>query len=156
MGRHGKQRGNWFNRTERLIIKGVLFAFVLLIAGQLALLDPALRERFSYTSRLEGQAETAMARMSARQGNITLSLLQYDRLPQAKVRVNGREVASFTTTNVTVKVKKGDLLEIDGTKLPRTVSFQVISASADVLSPPVGKRFVAGGNIVPLGIVEMK
>lgn len=86
---------------------------------------------------------------------VTFQLKNFSLLPLAKVLVNGEPGGEFQDRYVTVFVKEGDILEVDGTRYSRPIDIEVLDASREVIRPAAGARFRVDGNVVTVGQVRL-
>ena len=86
---------------------------------------------------------------------ITFRLKNFSSLPLARVLVNGEVRGEFRDRYVTVYVREGDILEVDGTRYKRPLEIEIFDVSGDVLSPAVDTTIRVEGNIYSLGPVHL-
>lgn len=170
----------WFQviagRLENFIIRTIILSTMILVAVQVAMINPTLRLYLSRVDRLEGiplssyspllakrVAVSASYREAAAESQvpsvqptvtITLELTGADRLGDAQVLVNGVAVADFDFPQVTVRVKPGDSLEITCPGEKPGVEFKIESTSPEVISPREGTTFIASRRVA-LGTVAL-
>lgn len=84
---------------------------------------------------------------------VTLYLQKYSLLPRLKVLVNGESRGSFNSRYVTVAVRSGDVITLDGTFYKRPVDIEILDSSKAVRSPSKGKILHLNGTIISLGKV---
>jgi len=135
-------------RLERILIRLVAATAALVMIAQFLLADdpqkhttgparPYLKnpERFPYSPV------------------VTLQLKNYSSLPLAGVLVNGEPRGEFRDRYVTVYVREGDLLEVDGVCYNRPLEIEVLDVSKEVIRPSAGTKLRVEGGIGVLGRV---
>ena len=152
------------NEKSWQITGKILVAFLLIALGtgsfaQVTLLNNSLNARFDLGSNWYGEAYNVKAVASADDqiwGNVVLELVDLTTLPEAKVLLNGRQVADFTDAAVTVRVANGDVLSVDTTayELPITVRIKNVSSFIDVKE--LNEFTVITKEIAPLGKILFK
>jgi len=84
---------------------------------------------------------------------LTFSLQEYALLPYVKIIVNGNIKGSFTGRYVTVSVREGDEVYIDGTYYNLPVPVELLNVSEGLTNPVAGTVYNLNGGIVSLGKV---
>lgn len=155
----------WFRERTRgfevFLIRAVLLFLVLLLAAQLVQTIPGVRNFISLVDRREGRpyvppaTETAApAPVSGEEHYLVLKIDsgQVDTL--VEVLVNGRSVTDFSREKtVTVFVREGDVVDIDGDLPAREVEVVVSAVSGGVIRPESGRRIVFNGIMETVGQV---
>jgi hypothetical protein len=156
----------WFREKSRLfellLLRAVVLFLCLLLAAQVLQAIPQTRKVLSLVDRLEGvpyvpPGEEVGVR-SKTGGEEHYLVLQATRTEGSllEVLVNKQPVANFNDTHiVTVKVKQGDLVEIDGDLPSQEIAVVVSSVSSDLISPVRGKTVVFNGVLEVVGTVGM-
>lgn len=85
---------------------------------------------------------------------VTLQLNNFSTLPRVKVLVNQEVRGEFYDRYVTVSVKNGDTIEVDGTFYSHPVEIVVLDASPGVLAPASGQKLKLQGNFATVGTVR--
>lgn len=104
------------------------------------------------SGRLSGRGETDWVSGSQ---VVTFFLADYSLLPYVRVLVNGEVKGSFEKRYVTVAVREGDSIAIDGTFYARQVSIEVLDVSSGVKSPRKGSVYRLNGSVISLGEVKI-
>jgi hypothetical protein len=86
---------------------------------------------------------------------ITFQLKNYSTLPLARVLVNGESRGEFRDRYVTVFVREGDIIEVDGSRYSRPLDIEVLDVSKGVLVPSAGEHLRVEGSITSLGRVRL-
>jgi len=150
---------------ERYLIRFIIANLVILIAFQIILTQENLRIRISRADVIETAGEIAgtkevsggvLEKGEIQPEYLTLELDYHIALPKLKILVNGMNVADFSSKQVVLRVKNGDLIEIDGTYYPYTVGVKVISNSPLIVSPKVGDKIFVNGSIESLGKINIQ
>ncbi|HOV78634.1 MAG TPA: hypothetical protein PK728_00885 [Bacillota bacterium] len=87
---------------------------------------------------------------------VTLQLKDFSSLPLARVLVNGEARGTFKDRYVTLHVKEGDLLEIDGTRYELPFEVEVLDISKELDYPPAGTEIRVGSGINSIGKVSLR
>lgn len=143
-------------RLERILIRLVVATAVLVMIAQVLLAgDPpdqaaapvtSLEQARPYLKNPEGVTQSPV---------VTLQLKNFSSLPLAKVLVNGEPRGEFRDRYVTVFVREGDLLEVDGTRYNRPLDIEVLDVSKEVIQPAAGTRIRVKGTIGVIGKVHL-
>ncbi|HBV96919.1 MAG TPA: hypothetical protein DEF36_07725 [Desulfotomaculum sp.] len=84
---------------------------------------------------------------------ITLYLHNYSLLPYLKVLVNNEIRGSFLNRYVTVPVRDGDSIAIDGTFYKEPLTVEVLNVPEAVTRPRSGETILLNGNVASLSNV---
>ncbi len=131
---------------ERLLFILFILTFSLLIIIQTALINPSTRTFLTSDSELEG-TPMGVEEFFYEEGSVSLSLLGEEPNPELKVLVNGEAVAAFDEMLISVDVKDGDVVEIDGSSSGTGAGVEVVSKSDNIKTQCVGKKVSVKGNI---------
>jgi hypothetical protein len=83
---------------------------------------------------------------------VTFFLRDYSLMPHVKVLVNGEVRGVFNNRYVTVAVREGDRIDIDGTFYERPINIEVLDVSRGINNPPKGSVFTLKGTVVSLHV----
>lgn len=86
---------------------------------------------------------------------VTLQLNNFSTLPRAKVLVNQEVRGEFRDRYVTVAVRNGDTIEVDGTFYSHPVEIVVLDVSPGVLAPSSGQQLKLQGGVTKVGTVRI-
>lgn len=89
-------------------------------------------------------------------GVITLRLVNYFSTTGIKVFVNGVEKANFLNKDITIQVRPGDQIALDGSAFFRAALVQVLNTSPEVVSPKEGSTIELKGDVKYLAPVQVK
>lgn len=133
-----------FGRWEKPLLRTVMFGVVLVILVQLVYLFPAGRQALigisdPLSADLHAGSVTATAGQERTATILIKPIGDMDLMPDAKVLVNGVTVASFTQTQVSVRVHEGDTVSIDTSAVPGVHRFQIDLNDSFVASPVPGQ-----------------
>lgn len=87
---------------------------------------------------------------------VIFALQEYSLLPYAKVIVNGSVKGNFTGRYVTVSVRDGDEIDLDGTYYNLPVHIEVMNVSDGLTNPVAGTVYNLNGGLVSLGAVTVQ
>ncbi|MDA8235577.1 MAG: hypothetical protein M0Z31_12405 [Clostridia bacterium] len=160
---------HWAEKIERVLFRLVLVGMALVLVGQvmdsenpwdsvIALTslnnDPVLHSRELPSKPDEVSGGQDGERGYADLATVTLQLENFSSLAKAKIIVNGREVGNFTEKLVSVKVRPGDLLEVDGSFYQQAIRVKVLDTSPIIKRPEEGGEFLVRSGITQLGKVK--
>jgi hypothetical protein len=153
----------WFSRStrrfERALLKLGAALLLLLFLAQYLLSHDTLRGLLNYMVRLEGpRAEEVFAPDASRRQDLLLDLelaLEGGPADLVTVLVNQGEKFFFRDGRLALKVKEGDLIEIDS-RSPEPVTVRVIAAGPRIRQPLVGHSVTAFGTNELLGWVRLE
>lgn len=104
--------------------------------------------------RVEGhRLQTLAADSASNTVTVTIKLLDLNRAARAILLVDGSPAGTFASGAVSVKVRAGQLLEIDCQAYGRELRFAVVGATGGTLAPLAGQVVTARGGIALLGRV---
>ncbi|HEY3314685.1 MAG TPA: hypothetical protein VGL40_05305 [Bacillota bacterium] len=162
----------WTQRVEGSLLRVTIALCVLLVVAQTFLARDEARRYLSYVDRLEGVsldvaladegvagavgARSSVAKPSLQGPWLVLRLEGRNSADSAVVLVNGQPVARFSRAEVTIPVKDGDLLEIDGASYRSELRFRVSRASSGVTEPVIGTEVICRRDIALMGRVKTK
>ncbi|WP_066640019.1 hypothetical protein [Desulfolucanica intricata] len=146
---------NWGYRLEGLFIKIIICAAVLVVVSQTFLMDDPLKRVTSQVGFPQDTLQNQNILVEPNAPIITMQLKNYSSLPRARVLVNGEQQKEFLDRYVTVSVKHGDVIEIDGTQYKHSLEIEVINTSREILSPCPGQIIKVNGNLARVGTVKL-
>ncbi len=147
------------NKEKNTVFENILFGacilcFGILIAVQIVLVTPALRDRFNLYDKSIGLPLNGDEYLY-NQGSITLKIMGEDPDPLLRILVNGDFVAAFDKNEMGVNVKDGDVIEIDGSQSPTGHIVQVKSFSDNIDSKCKNATATVNSNIRKLVKVQI-
>jgi hypothetical protein len=146
----------WIEKLDRFLIALVFSVAVLALASQAWLAGSQIKEAaWPAFSREPAQPEGISIAGDPRNPVITLKLNKYSALPLARLLVNGETAGRFNDRYITVFVREGDLLEIDGTRYDRPFEVEVLNVSRGVVSPVPGATVKVQGTVSAVGKVSL-
>jgi hypothetical protein len=125
--------------------------FFLLIAVQAAMMHPDIKSAFFY-EQIEGSPLSAEV-CFFNSCKIELMLTNLSKCPDMKVLVNGEQKDSFECRTVSLDLKDGDVVQLDGCNVPVLAQVQ-ISAVSRKNENLLGKKVVVSKGIVTVAIVN--
>ncbi|NLC67895.1 MAG: hypothetical protein GX754_03725 [Clostridiaceae bacterium] len=126
--------------AERMLFISFMTFFILLIMAQIILVIPGLTENMNLNMHTEGTPLKNEEYLFSH-GELTLKLLGKGTGKDVKILVNGEEKDAFTNSEKTIKVKYGDVIEIDNTKSSDYVEIEIVSKSNNIMTAYVGQKF---------------
>jgi hypothetical protein len=168
------------DRVERFVMQVVILGLVALVLIQTLQVIPSIRRHMSLIDALEGVTAGEMlswtqgteAQRTAQQGqgqllagqvageavsaySLTVVLVSQRSAPAARLLLDGQPAGSFSSGSVTVKVKPGQQVAVDGTGSPHPLTFRVAGAFG-LSSPAPGVSITIHGDRRSLGTVQVK
>jgi hypothetical protein len=153
-------RASFRNTLDHNLEKGLIGLVVVIAAVVL------LTQLFIYNASLEQAAAPVASPQAAgpilkdyagflEDSVLTFQLKNFSSLPLARVLVNGEPRGEFRDRYVTVHVREGDVLEVDGTRYKRPLVIEILDVSGEVVTPTAGSIIRVEGNISFLGRVHL-
>jgi hypothetical protein len=90
------------------------------------------------------------------EGEIGLDVIEGEIGDNLKVLINGDYVATFENKHIDIKVKDGDVVEIDGCSLQNEVEVKIVSKSDNIDQDCDGKKVNISSNIKKLVKIQMR
>lgn len=141
---------------ERLAALGLALALCLLLCVQGGLYRGNLQPAGTWLgARYDDVAEPVAARLDEPCALLTWELVECSRMEQAKILLNGREVADFTEASVVLAVRDGDKLELDVTAYARPVRVRLANCSQGVDMSLVKTEAEGCGELIQLGLISL-
>ena len=143
------------DKLERVLILLLLgIAMVIMLVQTLKVGDPLTEEAVPVTSLEQTRPHLYTAGL-LQEPVITFQLKNYSTLPLARVLVNGESRGEFRDRYVTVLVREGDIIEVDGSRYSRPLDIEVLDVSKEILVPSAGDHLRVEGGITCLGRVSL-
>lgn len=160
------QHGTFSDRVERVLMRCVILGLVALALSQglhlnrftrLAALEGVpVHEVTDWSRSLAGKGprETA-AQQPSGAGALTLRVTSVTRrsAPGVRLLVDGKPAGDFANGSVTVGVKPGQVLSIDGSRMNEPLTFRVVEV-AGLASPTLGASVTTRGDRQNLGVAR--
>ncbi len=137
--REGKYTENRKLSFERVIFLTFILAFTFLIVVQTILISPVARTFISGKGELEG-IPLGREEYLYDEGEIGVKLLNGNTDGKVKILVNGDEAGVFTSSIVTLKVRHGDVVEVDGSDIGDEVEAVIVTRSDNIDNDCANKR----------------
>ncbi|RCX19965.1 hypothetical protein DFR58_10234 [Anaerobacterium chartisolvens] len=137
--REGKYTENRKLSFERIIFLTFILAFTFLIVVQTILISPVARTFISGRSEPEG-IPLGREEYLYDEGEIGVKLLNGNADGKVKILVNGDEAGVFTGGIVTLKVRDGDVVEVDGSGTGDEVEAVIVTRSGNIDNDCANKR----------------
>lgn len=139
---------------DKLFVRITIVVFIALILTQIVMLNSWMGSRLNTALRLEGEPlkETEIIEMAGGisttpWASLSLRIVDYVSLPELKVIVNGKVVSDFLHGQVTIPVKNGDIVCIEGTPdLVYTV--EIVNKTPNIKRPLIESRVSGKGKKV--------
>ncbi|MDP2857959.1 MAG: hypothetical protein Q8P50_08285 [Bacillota bacterium] len=158
-----KRKQGLSGALDKFLLRFAAISLALLFASQALLLNPSIRRMVSLVDRLEGEPLAVARRIDPEPkpplprlaGTFTIQL-ENSTGRTAVLLLNGEEVATFEKGIVTVEVRSGDLVEVDGGLFAREMRFRVTQASKGMVAPFSGQLLTTKGTIEILARVKIQ
>lgn len=139
---------------EWIIHASFVIVFLVLVMIQTAIFFPSIKssviEKDSAIGIPIGKEEYLY-----KEGSLVLTLIDFENYPVLKVLVNGEERAAFLEKTVTIYVKDGDVVELDGSGTNANTSLAVTSISENMDEEYLGKTFIVGREVLKIFKVRL-
>ena len=156
-----EERPSWLRAVERLFLR-------LVVPGLVALVLVQVWQHGSFGgwlqfTRFEGKAVSpdqlravsgSLPASTAEPVQVTVTLVNLQSAPEARLLVDGREVGRFSGASLTVSAAPGSELRLDPGKDQRTLTFRVTALSDRTRLPRLGTEATARGAPASLGKVQ--
>lgn len=140
---------------ERSLFSFIIGVFILLVIVQGALLTKSVRASLSLDQELEGDPLQAQEYLY-KTGSVELELKSGFANPDVKVLINGEEAGVFNMDLITLQVKDGDVVEIDGSAVPGPVEVIVGAKSDNILTDCISTSITTESDIRLLTSIKLK
>jgi hypothetical protein len=158
-----KRKRHLSGALDKFFFRLAAFGLAVLFVSQALLLNPSIRRMVSLIERLEGEPLAVARRidpepkpLQPRQSGTFAIQMESGAGRTAVLLLNGEEISTFDKGVVTVEVRSGDLVEIDGGLAPREMRFRVTEASKGMIAPFVGQVLTTRGTIEILARVRIQ
>jgi hypothetical protein len=140
--------------VEKILFFAFVCVFIALVFVQGTLMNPTMRTFLVNDKDIAGRA-LGDEEYLYKEGQISIALLESESNQDVKILVNGDEVAAFNENLVTLSVKDGDVIEVDGSLIEGETEVEIISASDNVAGIEVGKKVKVNSNIEEIARVSV-
>ena len=124
----------------------------MLILAQLSIYSDSMEKGAAPVASLEAPRPVLRDTTGLFQDSVvTFQLKNFSTLPLARVLVNGEPRGEFRDRYVTVYVREGDILEVDGTRYKRPLEIEILDVSDEVVTPAAGTKIRIEGSINNIG-----
>lgn len=159
----GKEKKKIGDRTAMRFInfgfeKVLFFAFVCIFIAIIFVQATLLSPISTFLVKDEGFDGRPLASEEYlyKEGEISIALLESENNEDLKLLVNGDEVAVFSQNLITLSVKDGDVIEVDGSLTDNETEVEIISASENVAGIEVGKKIKVNSTIEEITRVSIE
>lgn len=133
------QKSDYKLTFERFLFIMFILSFSLLIIAQAALMNPSIRTFLTSDNEFQG-TPMGVEEYFYKEGTLTFMMRGNQVDGDVKILVNGDEVAAFSKYIVSIEVKDGDVIEIDGSNASAASEVEVVAKSPNIKSDCIGKR----------------
>ncbi|MGI5911492.1 MAG: hypothetical protein ACOX6E_02755 [Syntrophomonadaceae bacterium] len=159
------------NTVEKYLIRTIFFSLLVIVIVQGIMTNDSLRLYLSWSERMEGQVveypvnsasnnevkdKPATLEATSPETILILSIDDYSSLSRAIILVNGVKKGCFDKKEASLKLKAGDIVEIDATAYNFSVSFKVSDCSNNLAYPEKGTVYTSYQDIVKIGKIIVK
>ena len=163
-----------FEKFERWLVRFVILGLVALVVVQALMTQDPFRFYLSFAERLDGKkleniepSQTTLApieldnpEQTTEKKNtsdfVTLEITDFSSLQKANILLNGQIIADFREKWVTVPVRTGDILAIDGSFYRQPFTVIVRKVSPHLQYPKVNQVIKIEQNLVQIGEIKDK
>lgn len=150
-----KKDGKFSFDMEKVLAISFVIVFSVMICVQAILATPHLRTLIAEDIEFEGTPVSTQEYLY-KEGEITLELLNENSDQGLKVLKNGDEAGDFSNKNVILKVKEGDVIEIDGTVSSGESMVSVKACSNNMDMSCIGKNITVNNDVKSLIKIKME
>ncbi len=138
-------------RIEAMLLKVIILGFLLLVGIQIyqgsgtiltGIEGTFQRSPIDFTS-----SDVSEDILEERIGALTIEVSDGTSIPGVKVLINNRPVGDFQYREVTLRVKEGDIIELDGRSCTTQTRFKVTFTSGIILWPTKGMEITLSGEV---------
>lgn len=140
---------------EKILFFAFICIFIAIVFVQGTLISPTLRTLLVKDEGVDGRP-LASEEYLYKQGEISIALLESENNEDLKLLVNGDEVAVFNQNLITLKVKEGDVIEVDASSTEYETELEIISASENLTGIEVGRKIKVDSNIEEITRISFK
>ncbi|MEN6461294.1 MAG: hypothetical protein ABFC94_08005 [Syntrophomonas sp.] len=157
------------NRVEKGLMRLVVIGVILMVMVQALMTREEYRIFLSWGEKLEGQSinypvtatkqaerENSASPTKSTQTLMNISIDMFSSLPKAIVLVNGKQAGNFSDREISLKLKGGDVVEIDSRYYNFPINYKITSTSDNLAYPGQGKEYTGNQSIVMIGKVIVK
>lgn len=142
------------SNTEKAFVITFFVLFASLILTQILLAAPTTRKLLVKDAEFEG-SPIRMEENLFTEGELELELQNIQRDENLNILINGDEVAAFSNKSMVLKVRDGDVIEIDGTRTNNPAVVKITKSSSNIENSCVGKEFRVGTELKNLIMVKI-
>jgi hypothetical protein len=134
------QRKRIKSNTEKAFVITFFALFASLVLTQLLLAAPSTRKLLVKDAEFEGSLIGIEENLFS-EGELELELQNIQKDENLNILINGDEVAAFSDKSMVLKVRDGDVIEIDGTNTDSPAVVKITKSSRNIENSCVGKEF---------------
>lgn len=156
-----KKKQLWSLIDKTAISLTMIVGIILIIIQVVLLINPGVSSKLNTALRLEGEPlkeaeiiELAGGISTTPWASLSLRLVDYVSLPELKVLVNGKIVSDFLHREVTIPVKNGDIISIQGNR-DLYYDVEICKKTPNIKRPLIESR-VSGKGIQVFSSVVIK
>lgn len=145
--KRNKKRNKFNNFIISINIEKLLFSlfiafFSALIIAQTIIIIAGVDKGLTSNNSIEGMP-IKKEEFLFKQGNIVLQLLSYNKEQGNKISIliNGEEIGTFSTKEVSLDVKNGDLIEIDSTDFMNNIDIIIKNKSSNIKINDLSEKY---------------
>jgi len=140
---------------ERILFITCVAVFAILVGVQGLMINPSTSGFITVNSELDG-APLKAEEILYKQGHIELCMADDMTDENVKVLLNGEEVACFSESVLTIRVKDGDVVELDCSEAESENIVYVKSTSENIKNIDVNKRIKTHTGIIKIGKIKIE
>lgn len=140
---------------ERILFISCIAVFAILVGVQGLMMNPSTSAYITVNSELDGTPLGA-EEILYKQGQIELCMADDRTDENVKVLLNGEEVACFSESVLTIRVKDGDVVELDCSEAESENIVYVKSKSENIKNIDMNKKMKTKTGIIEVGKVKIE
>ncbi len=142
------------SNSEKVFVITFFVLFASLILTQILLAAPSTRKLLVKDVEFEGSPIGVVENLYS-EGELELELQNIQKDENLNVLINGDEVAAFSSKSMVLKVRDGDVIEIDGTGTNSSAVIKITKSSNNIENNCVGKIFTVESELKNLFRVKV-
>jgi len=143
--------------VEKILFITFFIFFSSLVITQIVLIATGLEKGLSTNSAIEG-LPLKKEEFLYKEGELVLELLSEYKGQghDVKILVNGEEVDDFSFRKVSLKIKNGDVVEIDATNISNNIDVMIKSKSSNVIIDDLSKKYSIKSEVIKIIKVKIE
>lgn len=142
-------------KFEMILIKSFIFTFVLLILIQVTMTFPQINELINVNSTFEG-TPLGNVEYFYNEGEMVIELIGEQTNKNIYLLLNGEKKCCFDSKKIKIKVKDGDIVEVDSSEVLKEVNLRIAELSENVYNIILKKNFSLKTNVKKIAQLRVR